>query len=84
MVEKKEAAFNIFKHNLVPKYTKLKPEELDGLFQQYNILPKQLPKLSMKDPVAKELELQPGDVVKIISKSQTVKERVFYRVVISG
>ena len=43
---------------------------------------KELPKISKKDPAIKELNVKVRDVIKIIRKSPTAGEAVFYRGVV--
>ena len=43
---------------------------------------KQLPAMSQDDPISKKLNLKIGDVIKIIRKSPTLGESIYYRVVI--
>jgi DNA-directed RNA polymerase subunit H (RpoH/RPB5) len=73
---------NISKHQLVPKHVKLSEKEKQKLFEAYHISLKELPKISIKDPVIQELEPKEGDVIKIIRKSPTAGETFFYRGVI--
>lgn len=75
---------DILKHSFVPKYEKLNEEEVKNLLKQYNISVKQLPKMLSNDPVAKTLDLKPGDVIKVIRKSPITKKSVFYRVVVDA
>lgn len=44
----------------------------------------QFPKILKSDPVVGTLKAKPGDLVKIIRKSDTAKESIYYRVVIEG
>ena len=74
--------FNIFEHVLVPKHNLLSQEEIVSLLKRFNITLNQLPKISVKDPATKLLNAKPGDVVKILRKSQTAGISEFYRVVV--
>ena len=80
MVEK----FDITQHYLVPKHVKLTEDEKSELLKRYNITLKQLPAIKDIDPMAKLINAKPNDVIKIIRKSPTIGESVFYRVVIHG
>ncbi|MDP2908901.1 MAG: DNA-directed RNA polymerase subunit H [Nanoarchaeota archaeon] len=74
--------FDVSKHEFVPKHMKLSAAEIDKLLASYNISKKQLPKILKKDPAIREMEnLEPGDVIKIVRKSATCGESVYYRVV---
>ena len=74
--------FDITKHVLVPKHIKLNQEEINELLQKYNVSLRQLPRISVKDPMSKLLEAKIGDVIKIIRKSPTASQSEFYRVVV--
>lgn len=73
---------DITKHVLVPKHIKLNQEEINELMQKYNVSLRQLPKISVKDPMSKLLEAKIGDVIKIIRKSPTAAQSDFFRVVV--
>ena len=72
---------DITKHELVPKHIILTDKEREELFKKYGISFKQLPRMSLTDPVIKILDGKPGNVVKIIRKSSTAGETVYYRVI---
>jgi len=82
MVKKIVYKFDVKTHVLVPKHIKLKKEEISEILQHYNIKKSQLPKIKKTDPAIEELEVEKGDVIKIIRKSPTVGETFFYRVVV--
>jgi DNA-directed RNA polymerase subunit H len=69
-------------HDLVPAHVLLSPEELEEMLKSYGVDSAQLPKIHVADPVVKEIGGKVGDVVKIIRKSSTSGESVFYRLVI--
>ncbi|MFH0936200.1 MAG: DNA-directed RNA polymerase subunit H [Candidatus Woesearchaeota archaeon] len=73
--------YKIEDHILVPKHIKLNEEEIKKVLEFYNISIKQLPRISSKDVVIKNLNIKQGDVIKIIRKSDTAGESVFYRVI---
>ncbi len=77
-VKKKEK----LKHILVPEHQKLSREEADALFKRYNITQSELPKIYLKDPAIRHLDVKEGDVIKITRRSPTSGESVYYRVVI--
>ncbi len=79
-----EKSFNIEEHELVPKHIKLTEEEKNKLLDELNISPRQLPMILASDPMAKKLDAKPGDIIKIIRKSPTAKESIYYRVVVHG
>lgn len=72
------------KHSLVPKHVKLSEKEKSEVLQKYNISVFELPRIFRSDPAVKNLELKEGDVVKILRKSLTAGESVFYRRIING
>ena len=76
--------FDVTKHHLVPKHIKISEKEKQELLKRYNITTKELPKILIEDPAIKNLEVKIGDVVKILRKSPTAGEFVFYRCVING
>jgi DNA-directed RNA polymerase subunit H len=75
---------DIEKHKLVPKHIILNEQEKEEVLKKYGISLKQLPRILVSDPIIKLLNGKPGDVVKIIRKSPTAGEAVYYRVVIKG
>ncbi len=75
---------NVSKHVLVPKHIKLTEKEKKELLEKYNITLRELPKILKKDPAIKHLNLKQGDIIKIIRKSQTAGESIFYRGVVSA
>jgi len=67
-------------HELEPKHTKLKPEEVEKLSEDYNISVSQLPKMRIDDSAIPE-ECQSGDVIKIERKFGD-EMREYFRVVV--
>lgn len=80
MSEKKK--IDIFEHELVPRHILLSKEEAKEVLARYRISPYQLPHIRASDPAAREIKAVPGDIVKIIRKSQTVGETIVYRYVV--
>lgn len=79
MVAKKEKT----QHTLVPVHSKLSEKEKKELIEKFNVSHKELPKISANDPGIKHLEVKEQDIIKIVRKSLTAKEVVFYRGVIN-
>ena len=77
----KKQKFKVDKHILTPKHSKLGEREKAQLLEKYHITSKELPKILKTDSAIKELDAKPGDVIKIIRKSQTAGDAVFYRAV---
>ncbi len=76
---------SILEHELVPKHRILSEEEKQKLLEKYNISLKNLPKISIKDPVVKLLnDAKVGDVIEITRKSPTAGTTKYYRVIING
>ena len=69
-------------HILIPEHTKLTKKETEDLLKDYNISLRQLPGISKKDPALSSFDVVAGDVIKILRKSYTDNQTVFYRVVI--
>jgi len=74
--------FNIFEHDLVPKHFVLSKEEADELLQKYRIKPYQLPIIRKNDPAIIFIGGKPGDIIKIVRKSLTAGEAIYYRYVV--
>jgi len=79
MIEERE--INILKHRLVPEHTVISGDELKELLVKLGILPSQLPKILNTDPVVKEIDAKPGDVLKIVRNSPTAGKTTYYRIV---
>jgi len=69
-------------HRLIPEHIKLSEKEKEALLAKYHVTLRELPKISDKDPAINHLDVQEGDIIKIIRKSPTAGESVFYRGVI--
>ncbi|MEM2964612.1 MAG: DNA-directed RNA polymerase subunit H [Candidatus Bathyarchaeia archaeon] len=76
--------FSVFNHELVPKHVILKQEEVEELLHKHRIKPHQLPYIKASDPAVREIGANPGQIVKIIRKSPTAGDHVYYRLVIEG
>ena len=70
------------KHQLVPKHVLITEREKEELLQKYGIALRQLPRISIEDPAIKDLNGKIGDVVKILRKSHTAGESIYYRVIV--
>ena len=71
-------------HEMVPKHEVLTPKERKEVLETLGVDKEQLPLLRETDPVAKEISAKPGDVLRIVRKSQTAGQAVYYRLVIAG
>ena len=84
LIPKRFPAFNIFKHELVPKHEILPREEAKELLEKYRVKPYQLPHIRASDPAAIAIGARSGDILKITRKSQTAGKYVSYRYVTLG
>ena len=74
---------SIIEHVLVPAHRIINAEEKEKLLEKYHIKAKNLPRISIKDPVVKTLgEVSVGDVVEIKRSSVTAGEAIYYRVIV--
>lgn len=76
--------FKAESHILVPRHVKLSSAEAKKLLEKYDITTKELPKILRTDPAIAELTINTGDVIKIIRKSKTAGEAIYYREVVNG
>jgi len=74
----------VSKHEFVPKHFLLNEEEKEDVLKQYGITLRQLPRILETDSAIREMNPKPGDIVKIIRKSSTAGESIYYRVVIKA
>ncbi|MCP8307692.1 MAG: DNA-directed RNA polymerase subunit H [archaeon] len=79
-----ELRVKITEHIFVPKHEVLTPEEVKEVLKRYNAKPEQFPYILSTDPVVKEIGAKPGDLIKIIRKSETAGEAVYFRYVVEG
>ena len=77
----KKSKFKVDKHTLTPKHLKISEKEKAQLLEKYHVTSKELPKILKTDSAIKELDAKPSDIIKIVRKSSTAGESVFYRVV---
>lgn len=75
-------AFDLFEHKLVPRCEILTQEEKEKLLAEYRVQAYQLPQISASDPAVTAIGAMPGDVLRVIRKSQTAGEHIAFRYVI--
>jgi len=79
----KRLQFNVLEHELVPPAVILTPEEVTELKTKFHIEKiLQLPEISRFDPQALAIGLRPGEVIRILRKSNTAMNYNYYRVCI--
>jgi DNA-directed RNA polymerase subunit H len=74
--------FAVKDHESVPEHILLSQEECEEVLKRYGLEAPQLPKIHVSDPAAKEIGAKVGDVIRIIRRSPTAKQSIFYRLVI--
>jgi DNA-directed RNA polymerase subunit H len=62
----------------------LSKEEARALLRRLHIRPWQLPWIRASDPLVKAVGAKPGDILKIVRRSETAGEGVIYRLVVPG
>jgi DNA-directed RNA polymerase subunit H len=67
---------------MVPEHILLTPEEGEEVLKRFGIVAPQLPKIHISDPASKEIGAKVGDIIKVIRKSTTARQSIFYRLVI--
>ena len=74
--------FDIFRHSLVSTAEIVDGEDKQKLIETYHAQPFQFPWVKVDDPVSIILGTEPGDVIKIMAKSQTAGLSESYRYVV--
>ncbi len=69
-------------HHLVPKHIRLTDDEKKVILEKYNIALSQLPRITRADPALSKMEVNPGDLIKIVRPSIARGEVEYFRVVI--
>lgn len=82
--EEQKITFNPTEHIYVPKHEIVSGEEKEKIIRTYSASLEQFPQILASDPVAREINAKPVDLVKITRKSQTAGESVYYRFVVVG
>jgi len=75
-------SFKIFDHDFVSKHELLTPEEKEEILEKYKMQPYQLPRINAYDPAIIAVGGNPGDIVRVIRKSQTAGKYVAYRYIV--
>jgi DNA-directed RNA polymerase subunit H len=74
----------ITNHVYQPKHEILPKDEAKQILTKYNTKPSQLPYIMITDKGIEDLDVRPGDIIKITRKSPTAGESVYYRYVVEG
>ncbi|WP_054841733.1 DNA-directed RNA polymerase subunit H [Vulcanisaeta distributa] len=74
----------ILEHEYMPKAEIVPKEEVKEILRQLNAKVFQLPWIRASDPLARAIGAKPGNVIRIIRKSDTAGEFVTYRFVVPG
>jgi DNA-directed RNA polymerase subunit H len=74
----------ITNHVYQPKHEILPKGEAEQILKKYNAKPSQLPYVMISDKALEDLDVRPGDLIKITRKSPTAGESVYYRYVVEG
>lgn len=75
-------SFDIFKHSLVPLHELLTDEERKAVAEKYHAEPYQFPWIKAADPISIIIGAKPGDVLRIVQKSETAGRYEGYRYVV--
>ncbi len=73
---------DIQKHDLVPKHEILNDDEKEEFIKNLDYDKENLPKILIKDPVAKDIDAKEGDILRITRESQTAGTFETYRLVV--
>lgn len=74
--------FDVTKHKLVPEHIILSDAEVKKVLKRYNAKLENLPKILASDPAIIQLDVKPGQVIKIARKSPTANTFIIYRQVV--
>ena len=73
---------DIKKHVLIPKHAKLSEKEKEEVLKRYNASTDDFPRILKRDAALQGMNAKYGDMIKIVRRSSTAGETVFYRVVV--
>jgi DNA-directed RNA polymerase subunit H len=81
-VEKK--VVKVTNHIYQPKHEILSKEEAEQVLKKFHVRTNQLPYIMSNDKGLEDLDVRPGDILRITRKSPTAGESVYYRYVVEG
>lgn len=73
-----EHVFGPLEVSILPK------EEARALLRKLHVRPWQIPWIKASDPLVKAVGAKPGDVLRIVRRSETAGESVIYKLVVPG
>src|SRR2546428_1090599 len=74
----------ITNHAYQPKHEILPKKDAEEILKKYNTKPSQLPYIMISDKALEDLDVRPGDIIKITRKSPTAGEKVYYHYIVAG
>ena len=81
-VEKK--VVKVTNHIYQPKHEILSKEEAEQVLKKFNVRTNQLPYIMSNDKGLEDLDVRPGDILRITRKSPAAGESVYYRYVVES
>lgn len=82
--EEVELPFKVSDHHIVPKHELVPGDAASDILKRYNATPGQFPFILATDPAAKEIGAKPGDFVKIVRRSETAGDGIYFRYVVDA
>ena len=71
-------------HIYQPMHEILSKDESEKVLKKFNVRTNQLPYIMSSDKGLEDLDVRPGDIIKITRRSPTAGESVYYRYVVEG
>jgi DNA-directed RNA polymerase subunit H len=84
IMSSEKKVIKISNHVYQPKHEILPKDLAEEVLRKFNAKPSQLPYITTTDKGIEDLEVRPGDIIKITRKSPTAGESVYYRYVVEG
>lgn len=75
-------AIDITNHEAVPEHRKLDEDEIEEVFDKFDVTRDDLPKIERTDAALKQMDVEEDDVIEIIRDSPTAGKSTYYRVVV--
>jgi len=73
--------FKLVDHVLVPKHEVVPAKEAEELMKKYGATKERMPIILRSDPIMEEIGAKKGDLIRIVRKSVTAGESIYYRIV---